>query len=137
MADKLPGSLRQAGKRLTEQGTVAELVAGTVNRPRLNHSDHAIGGEQSRAFQRLPESARETIQQAHLAIAFPELAPALELCRSQHFHRNEWIANGAYSADPRGAQQRGQNLGKDVRVFVGVKVSDLEGRRIEFYGFVP
>ena len=57
---------------------------------------------------------------------FQRLRLAFEQPRWHRFYRNERIADGAHAANPRGSQQRHQNLGKDVGVFVRIEVSDLE-----------
>ena len=125
MANEFPGSVRQASQRLAEKGIIAVVVIAN-QRTGLNHSYHTVGRKQSSALGPLPKLAGESMQHADLAIAFPELRLAFEQARGQRFDRNNRIADGAHAANPRRAQQRSEDLRKDVGVLVGIEVRHLE-----------
>ena len=128
MADQFPGSLRQAGERLAQQGT----IAGTLGQAGLDHSNHAVGRKQSGAPDPLQGWPGEGVQHAHLAVSLPEISLAFEEPRGQRFYGNERIADGANAANPRGSQQGHQNLRKDVGVFMGIEVSHLKTGGLNF-----
>src|ERR1039457_6378849 len=119
MADELPGSFGKTREDLVEQRV------GIAERTSLDHADHAVRSEHSGALGAIAELARESMEHSHLPIALPELRLSFELPRGQSFDRNDRIADGADSTNPRGSQQDGQNFRKNVRMFMSIEVSDF------------
>src|ERR1700723_1870283 len=126
MADQLPGPLRRGGEGCAQQGTEAAALACSG----LDHSQNAVGSEQAGAFCLLEKVASKSMHHASLAVALPEMRLAFEKTRGQRFDRNDGVADGANAANSSRAEQRVENLGKNVSVFVGIEVSDLHSGRL-------
>src|SRR5260370_3365570 len=132
MTDYLPCSLRQVGERLAQQGTVSGTVVRTIGQAGLDHSHRAVGRKQSSALRPLEELSGEGGQHAHLAITLPEIWLIPKLPRGHRCARNERVADRSTAANARSPQQRRENLGKDMGVFVRVEVSNLEAGGLNF-----
>src|SRR5579864_665501 len=122
MADKFPGTLRDAAGNGLEQGFVESSGNHDAERPVRRDETFPIYG-----FAKLPGKAA---QDAEFGIASPESRAGQKPRRSQRQTRSEGVAESANPAGSGCAEQRPQNLGKQMGVFVSVDVRNGDSSRL-------
>src|SRR5450631_4244332 len=114
MTDEFPGAFRNVAGDRVEQSLVE--CSSDYN------AEGAVGGREPFPVYGLAKLSREAIQDADLYVASPKAGPRQQVAGSQWQARTKRIAQGWHPAGRRRAEQRAENLGEQVGVFVSVDV---------------